>query len=245
MGFLGSLIGGGLGFLAGGPAGALTGASIGGGFDANQAARDNADSANQFSAQQYATRWQTTTKDMQAAGLNPMLAYSQGVGNSPSGNQAPVVNPWQGSAQSYAQASQNDSQIALNNASAAQAASQSSLIDRTVDKVSSEIRNLDAQAANYAANTSLTQGNTQFDAQQRIVQNVAAKVSAEATTAQIDMSRRSEFMERTIQKLVNETELGKLDVSAARKMGNLGRDMGQLKPFFDILVDILRASRGR
>lgn len=33
-----------------------------------------------FNAQQFATRYQTTVKDMQAAGLNPMLAYSQGGG---------------------------------------------------------------------------------------------------------------------------------------------------------------------
>jgi hypothetical protein len=51
----------------------------------NESNKDIANQTNQFSAQQYATRYQTTVKDMQAAGLSPMLAYSQGAGNAPSG----------------------------------------------------------------------------------------------------------------------------------------------------------------
>jgi hypothetical protein len=47
--------------------------------------------AQDFSAQQYANRYQITTADMKAAGLNPMLATTQGPGSSPSGvsGQAP------------------------------------------------------------------------------------------------------------------------------------------------------------
>lgn len=68
---MGGLIGGGL---------SLTGSIL-----SNDVNRDIANKANQFSAQQYATRYQTTVKDMQAAGLNPMLAYGQGAGTAPSG----------------------------------------------------------------------------------------------------------------------------------------------------------------
>lgn len=42
--------------------------------------RSNQDDAQSFNAQQFATRYQTSVKDMAAAGLNPMLAYSQGGG---------------------------------------------------------------------------------------------------------------------------------------------------------------------
>lgn len=68
---MGGLVSGGLGLL--------------GSAFSNESNRDIASQANQFSAQQYATRYQTTVKDMQAAGLSPMLAYSQGAGNAPSG----------------------------------------------------------------------------------------------------------------------------------------------------------------
>ena len=68
---MGSLISGGLGLL---------GSSM-----SNDANRDISLQANQFSAEQYAKRYQTTVKDLQAAGLSPMLAYGQGAGSAPSG----------------------------------------------------------------------------------------------------------------------------------------------------------------
>jgi hypothetical protein len=68
---MGGLVSGGLGLL--------------GQLSANDANRDIANATNQFSAEQYAKRYQTTVKDMQAAGLSPMLAYSQGAGSAPSG----------------------------------------------------------------------------------------------------------------------------------------------------------------
>jgi len=59
----------------------------------NQAAAQRQADANAFNAQQFATRYQTTVKDLQAAGLNPMLAYSQGAGSGASSvAPAPVQN---------------------------------------------------------------------------------------------------------------------------------------------------------
>lgn len=57
---------------------------------ANQAAQQRQDAANAFNAQQYATRYQTTVKDLEAAGLNPMLAYGQGAGSPIPVSAAPV-----------------------------------------------------------------------------------------------------------------------------------------------------------
>ena len=77
-------------------AGVGGGLSLIGGMMGNDARAAQAREANAFSAQQFATRYQTTVKDMEAAGLNPMLAYSQGGGSPPSGQQAQmqdVVTP--------------------------------------------------------------------------------------------------------------------------------------------------------
>ena len=60
---------------------------------ANQASQAIANANNAFNADQYATRYQTTVKDLQAAGLNPMLAYSQGAGSPIAGQQANVNVP--------------------------------------------------------------------------------------------------------------------------------------------------------
>jgi hypothetical protein len=65
------------------------GAAIAGGLsylgqsNTNQANADIAAQNNTWSAQQYATRYQTQVKDMQAAGLNPMLSYNTGAGAAP------------------------------------------------------------------------------------------------------------------------------------------------------------------
>lgn len=69
------------------------GASLLGGMNTNSANQAIAQAQEQFQAQQYGTRYQTTVKDMEAAGLNPMLAYSQGPGSSPSGAAIAMQNP--------------------------------------------------------------------------------------------------------------------------------------------------------
>jgi hypothetical protein len=78
------------------------GANLIGTHMTNEANRDIANQANEFSAQQFATRYQTTVKDMQSAGLSPMLAYSQGGGNAPSGQVgAPMQNPVSSALEGY------------------------------------------------------------------------------------------------------------------------------------------------
>ena len=74
-----------------------------GGQQTNQANANLQNSANQFSAQQFATRYQTTVEDLTKAGLNPMLAYGQGGGSPPSSvGIAQQTNPYQ-RASGYAQ----------------------------------------------------------------------------------------------------------------------------------------------
>lgn len=82
-------------------------ASLIGGLFANESNRDIANQANQFSAQQYATRYQTTVQDLTKAGLSPMLAYGQGAGSAPSGAVgAPQQNVASSAAEAYMQSQQ-------------------------------------------------------------------------------------------------------------------------------------------
>ena len=64
--------------------------SIAGGFAQARAQRTEASRLREWQADQYARRYQITMSDMRAAGLNPMLAYSQGPGTPPSGAMANI-----------------------------------------------------------------------------------------------------------------------------------------------------------
>lgn len=83
-----------MGFFSGGFGSLLgAGASLFGGIMGNNASADQANDAMAFSEHQYNTRYQNTVKDLEAAGLNPMLAYSNGPGSPPSGTAMQMQNP--------------------------------------------------------------------------------------------------------------------------------------------------------
>lgn len=75
-------------------AGAIGAAAIGGGLSylggeqASKRTRNSLREQMEFQERMYGTRYQTTMRDMRAAGLNPMLAYQTGVGSTPSGASA-------------------------------------------------------------------------------------------------------------------------------------------------------------
>ena len=127
----------------------------------NEAAGDRQHAANMFSAEQYAHRYQTQVADLQAAGLNPMLAYAQSPGVSPTASAAPTTNLASGVSQAYQQSKLTSAQVANieadtanKNASAALIQSQTAVNDATAEATK---RNWNVIDANYAKITSETQ----------------------------------------------------------------------------------------
>lgn len=140
--------------LFGSAAGAIAGgvSSIIGGALSNSAARHAATVANQRNIYNYQHRYQWAMDDMQKAGLNPMLAATQGIGGSINGASALSANYNIGegvTAGMSAQAAGNSAQAAKKQADTA-----SRIADGTIQKLLSDVqlniasaKNLEAEAA--------------------------------------------------------------------------------------------------
>lgn len=74
-------------------------------------ARQAQSSAQDFAAQQFQTRYQTTVKDMEAAGLSPMLAYSNGASGAPGGSPVTSTSNIAGAMSANRLASAQEAQI--------------------------------------------------------------------------------------------------------------------------------------
>jgi len=165
--------------FSGGDIAGIVGAGLSfiGGQQANQKNWDISQANNQWSAEQFAQRYQTTVKDMQAAGLNPMLAYSQGGGSPPTASQvAPMQNALGNAVESFNRVKGTSAQAALQQQQEQQSQAQVGLIN--------------AQSAKTAADTKVSQKQAELideDIQKRkqetpLVQQ-QTKTSSEQATA--------------------------------------------------------------
>lgn len=137
------------------------GASLLGGQQANSAAAAQAQQQEAFQADMSGTSYQRAVVDMRKAGLNPMLAYTQGGASTPAGAMAPVQNVLGNAVNSALQASsvsstveQQSSQAQLNKALAAKAVAdtQLSLTSAKATAVNADLSSQDIPSARNAAN---------------------------------------------------------------------------------------------
>lgn len=135
--------------------GLIVTAIIGGGVAAtaaNQQENAMTDAANrqmEFQRDQTSTAYQREVKDMQAAGLNPMLAYKVGGAASGSGAMAGTVDQTAGAGDKLAALAGQIMQLKLNGAQAAAANSQSAATMAQIPATAANARLANAQATNY------------------------------------------------------------------------------------------------
>jgi len=163
---------------------------------ANQKNWDIAQSNNQFNREQFEQRYQTTVKDLQAAGLNPMLAYSQGPGTAPTASPvAPMQNALGNAVEGYNKTKQvssaaqlqaeqvkvAESQVQLNSASAAKVLADAEFVKEQTKKsiaeeplVRQQTKTSEDQAKMYQgqASASAAQAAQAYEQVKLITQNI-------------------------------------------------------------------------
>lgn len=220
------------------------GASLLGGAMANKSAERNAE----LNRAQADTSYQRAMADMQAAGLNPMLAFSQGG--------APVANAMPQFQNIGSAASQAFAQLETSGASAQQADTASKIGIETIEKTKQEVKNLqsvDLQVKAVTENLRQEYQNLTRHGYNLVEVGNHLRQTIDKMRAEINLINDQGFLAKAQEmlakaqkgKVENETTLSGLDIQAAQSLGNMGREMQNLGPVLKILVDILSVARPR
>jgi len=216
-----------------------------------QIARENT----AFQERMSSTAYQRQVKDMEAAGLNPMLAYLKGGGAStPTGSITQVQNPYAAGVSTGYQSAQT------------------SLANKQVPKVGAETENISAQTIKARAETLLALANKELSfasadekrAHISLMESQSKKIAEEtknipiegdrliAVIKQLDASvalinkqttteeQRAGQMYALALKTLIESDLAQADLNAIKKAENFGKEFGQFKPLVDTITNILR-----
>jgi len=240
-------------------------ASLVGGERRNSAQAEQAEAANAFSAQQFATRYQTTVKDMAAAGLNPMLAYSQGGGSPPSGQQAQVQDTITPAVESFNRTRATASQASVQSAQVANIEADTENKKASADLIAAQAAHQWSSAGHANMQTNLAYQlakkteqelvNLQTDNERvkRVIDNLRVEydnlikqgynLTEIGNTLRMTVSKmEAEIPLIRNQSFKNEMEgaLAAMDKAAAEKFDNFGREAQQMKPVIDLLKHIFR-----
>jgi hypothetical protein len=194
------------------------------------------------------TAYQRQVKDLEASGLNPMLAYVKGGGAStPSGSVAQVSNPVSAAASSAESASRvSKSSADIENVGAdtinkrAQRyliEAQTGLAGTTSDEKRSHISLMESQANKIAAEIK----NIPLEGDRLIALAKQLRTTTELTGFQIGTEeQRAKQMSWMAVKTMLEGDLLGLDKAAILKAENFGKEFGQYKGIIDALISTFR-----
>ena len=216
--------------------------SLASGFMNNMFANSRQEDSQQFSAAQYATRYQTQVADLKQAGLNPMLAYTHGPGASPTSSPA--------SSAGFGDLGNTISQAKLASAQEANIRADTSNKQASADLIQAQISDTLASAQQKGEFVNQVQATTKKILQE--TENLKSEnVRIEATihnlaehTALMRQQGKTES-QRTLQirgiveQLRLENAITQADYNAMIKTDFVGRLAREVKPVADITTDVM------
>lgn len=258
-GIIGTATGGFLGSL-GGPVGNM----IDGLIDRNRAENDqqktnewNAAEAQKnrdFQERMRSTQYQTTVKDLQAAGLNPMLAYTNGGAGTPGGSTPPAmqskVAAGTSSAAQAAQTTATLQNVEMNKAQIEQVAAATAKIkSETLDQSVATAIQLQ-QLAEMRERTVVThrQGDLTFQqaltqaAERDRISEAAKNLTVERRAKELEVGRSEETFSADIARRKAESALAQLAIPAAKNQAKWEDEIGTMNPALKTILMLLKGA---
>ena len=190
------------------------------------------------------TSYQRAVKDMEAAGLNPMLAYSQGGASSPAGSVAHVEPKSPISSNSAMQAAQT----ALAVESVAKTRADTDLVVAQAQKVRSETYDTAVNSAGRAAeverlkNEAKKSGFDSLSAEEQV-----RLLRLQLRSGQMDFSAKEagKWWENQVKSGNAEAAIKQLGVSEAKALADFwGSSAGESSPYLRLLMQLIAGIRG-